>query len=91
MADIIGIVQDAGNIYTRHKIDLNILKLLTEDIRKKIPIILVINKVDIIKKKEILLDFVYTLTKSKKSPDFYDVFMISALTRDGVNDLRVNL
>ncbi|XP_018303138.1 GTPase Era, mitochondrial [Mycetomoellerius zeteki] len=91
MADIIGIVQDAGNIYTRHKIDLNILKLLTEDIRKKIPIILVINKVDIIKKKEILLDFVYTLTKSKKSPDFYDVFMISALTRDGVNDLRTYL
>ncbi|EGI63045.1 DNA ligase 1 [Acromyrmex echinatior] len=88
MADIIGIVQNAENIYTRHKIDSNILELLTEDIKKKIPIILVINKVDRIKKKEILLDFVYTLTKSKKSPDFCDVFMISALTGDGVDDLR---
>ncbi|XP_011058438.1 PREDICTED: GTPase Era, mitochondrial [Acromyrmex echinatior] len=91
MADIIGIVQNAENIYTRHKIDSNILELLTEDIKKKIPIILVINKVDRIKKKEILLDFVYTLTKSKKSPDFCDVFMISALTGDGVDDLRTYL
>ncbi|XP_011164076.2 GTPase Era, mitochondrial [Solenopsis invicta] len=87
-ADIVGIVQDADNIYTRHKIDPNLLELLTEDIKNKIPIILIINKVDRLKKKEILLDFVNTLTKSKKSPSFYDIFMISALTGDGVNDLR---
>ncbi|XP_028045451.1 GTPase Era, mitochondrial [Monomorium pharaonis] len=90
-ADIVGIVQDGENIYTRHKIDLNILELLTEDIKNRIPIILIINKVDRLKKKEILLDFVNTLTTSKKSPDFYDVFMISALTGDGVNDLRTYL
>lgn len=90
-ADILGIVQDAENIYTRHKIHWNILELLTEDIKSKIPIILVINKVDRLKKKDILLDFVNTLTKSKVSPDFYDIFMISALTGDGVDDLRVNL
>ncbi|XP_024892360.1 GTPase Era, mitochondrial-like isoform X2 [Temnothorax curvispinosus] len=90
-ADIVGIVQDAENVYTRHKIDTNILELLTEDIRSKIPIILVINKVDRLKKKEILLDLIHTLTKSKKSPDFYDVFMISALTGDGINDLRTYL
>lgn len=90
-ADILGIVQDAENIYTRHKINWNILELLTNDIKSEIPIILVINKVDRLKKKDILLDFVYTLTKSKVSPDFSDVFMISALTGDGVDDLRVNL
>lgn len=91
VVDIIGIMQDADNIYTRHRIHPSILELLTEDIRNKIPIILVINKVDRLKKKDILLDFVYTLTKSKKSPNFYDVFMISALTGDGVNDLRTYL
>lgn len=90
-ADIVGIVQDGENIYTRHKIDPNILELLTEDIRNQVSIILIINKVDRLKKKEILLDLVNTLTKSKKSPDFYDVFMISALTGDGIDDLRVNL
>lgn len=89
-ADIVGIVQDAENIYTRHKIDQNILNLLTEDIKSQIPIILIINKVDRLKKKDILLDLVNTLTKSKKSPDFYDIFMISALTGDGVDDLKVN-
>lgn len=90
-ADVIGIVQDGENIYTRHKISWNILELLTDDIKREIPIILIINKVDKLKKKEILLDFVNTLTKSKVSPDFYDIFMISALTGDGVDDLRVNL
>lgn len=90
-ADIVGIVQDAENVYTRHKIDPKILDLLTEDIRDKISIILIINKVDRLKKKEILLDLVNTLTKSKMSPDFYDIFMISALTGDGIDDLRVNL
>ncbi|KAL0125126.1 hypothetical protein PUN28_004338 [Cardiocondyla obscurior] len=91
VADIIGIVQDADNIYTREKINTNLLQLLTEDIKSKIPIILIINKIDRLKKKEILLDFVYTLTKSKKSPDFYDVFMVSALTGDGIDDLRAYL
>lgn len=90
-ADIVGIVQDAENSYTRHKIDWNILELLTEDVKSKIPIILIINKVDRVKKKSILLDFTNTLTKNKMSPNFYDVFMISALTGDGIDDLRVNL
>ncbi|KAL6258668.1 hypothetical protein P5V15_010621 [Pogonomyrmex californicus] len=90
-ADIIGIVQDAENIYTRHKIHPIILELLTKNIRNTIPIILVINKVDRVKKKEILLDLVNTLTKSKLSPEFYDIFMISALTGDGVDDLRTYL
>jgi len=91
VTDIIGVVQDGENIYTRHKIHPHILELLTKDIRNKIPIILIINKVDRLKKKIILLDLINTLTKSKKSPNFHDVFMISALTGDGVHDLRVNL
>ncbi|XP_012224160.1 GTPase Era, mitochondrial [Linepithema humile] len=87
-ADIIGIVQDTQNLYTRDKINQNILKLLTEDIRNKIPMILILNKVDKLKKKEILLHLVNVFSKGKYSLNFHDIFMISALTGDGVDDLR---
>lgn len=90
-ADIIGIVQDTQNVYTRNRIDQNILKLLTEDIRNKIPMILILNKVDKLKKKDVLLHLVNVLTKSKNSLNFCDIFMVSALTGDGVDDLRVSL
>lgn len=89
VADIIGIVQDAHNVFTRDKIDPNILNLLTEDVRNTIPMILIFNKVDKLKKKETLLHLVTVLTKSKNSLKFADTFMISALTGDGIDDLRV--
>lgn len=89
-ADVIGIVQDTQNVFTRDKIDQNVLKLLTEDIRSKIPMILIFNKVDKLKKKEILLHLSHVLTKSKNSLNFQDIFMVSALTGDGVDDLRVS-
>lgn len=89
-ADIVGIVQDAQNIYTRDKINPNILGLLTEDIINKIPMILIFNKVDKLKKKEILLQLVNIMIKNSKSLKFSDIFMVSALTGDGTDDLRVN-
>lgn len=88
-ADIVGIVQEADNIFTRHKIDNNILELLTENVRNKITMILIFNKVDKLKKKEVLLQLVDTLVKNN-SLNFSDVFMVSALTGDGIDDLRVN-
>lgn len=89
-ADIVGIVQDAQNIYTRDKINPNILEILTEKILKKIPMILIFNKVDKLKNKEVLLHLVNILVKNKKSLKFSDIFMVSALTGDGIDDLRVN-
>lgn len=89
-ADIVGIVQEANNIYTRHKIDKNILELLTEKIINKIPMILIFNKVDKLKRKEVLLELVDIFVKSKESLNFSDIFMVSALTGDGIDDLRVN-
>lgn len=89
-ADVVGIVQEANNIYTRHKIDKNILELLTGKIVNRIPIILIFNKVDKLRKKEMLLQLVDTLIKSEKSFNFSDIFMVSALTEDGIDDLRVN-
>lgn len=90
MADIVGIVQDAHNIFTRSKIDPNMLELL-KNMKDEIPMILILNKVDKLKKKEVLLHLINVLAKSKDSLNFADVFMISALTGDGIDDLRVSL
>ncbi|KAM0725143.1 GTPase Era, mitochondrial [Formica fusca] len=90
-ADIVGIVQDAHNVYTRDRINSNILELLTEDIINKIPMILILNKVDKLKKKEVLLQLVNIMLKNTKSLKFSDIFMISALTGDGIDDLRTYL
>lgn len=89
-ADIVGLVQDAGNIYTNAKINSNVLELLTEDIINQIPMILILNKVDKLKKKTLLLELVNNMIKNSKSLKFSDIFMVSALTGDGINDLRVN-
>lgn len=93
IADIIGIVQDVHNMYTRDKINENILELLNDKVNiiNKIPLILIFNKVDKIKKKEVLLHLVNILIKNNKSLKFSDVFMISALTGDGIDDLRTYL
>lgn len=88
-ADIIGLIQDTENIFTRNKIHPNIFELL-KDMEHKIPMILILNKVDKVKKKESLLQLVTVLTKAKDSLRFADVFMISALTGNGVDDLRVS-
>lgn len=90
-ADIVGIVQEADNIYTRHKIDNNILELLTENVRNKITMILIFNKVDKLKKKEVLLQLVDILVKKNNFLNFSDIFMVSALTGDGIDDLRTYL
>ncbi|CAL7947374.1 unnamed protein product [Xylocopa violacea] len=86
-ADIIGIMQDVTNVYTRHKFDnffLDFLKTKRDDAQ----LLLILNKVDRLKKKAALLDLVRILTQNEKYPKFDDIFMVSALTGDGVNDLR---
>lgn len=88
-ADIIGVMQDSHNLFTRDKINSNVLELLKEK-ENKIPLILILNKVDKLKKKSILLHLVTVLTKAKNSLKFTDIFMISALNGDGINDLRVS-
>lgn len=59
-ASLIGVVHDAANRYTRHQIHPMILELL-EEFEKK-PSFLVLNKVDRIKSKRILLDLASRLT-----------------------------
>lgn len=87
-ADIIGIVQDVTNIYTRHKIDDFVLNYIKEK-REDSQLLMILNKVDKLKKKEALLEVTRLLTNKENYPKFDDIFMISALNGDGVDDLRV--
>ncbi|XP_031844297.2 GTPase Era, mitochondrial isoform X2 [Nomia melanderi] len=86
-ADIIGVLQDATNVYTRH----TMTRYMVNDLNKRkenTPVILIFNKVDKLTNKKILLELVTQLQKNKYIPKFDDIFMISALTGDGVDDLR---
>ncbi|XP_003706083.1 GTPase Era, mitochondrial [Megachile rotundata] len=86
-ADVIGIIQDVTNVYTRHKISNFVIDSL-QNKREDTSLLLILNKVDKIKKKTVLLDLTRLLTNSEIYPKFDDIFMISALTGDGIDDLR---
>lgn len=86
-ADVIGIVQDTSNIFTRNEISRNVINLLNEQ-NVKVPKILIWNKIDTLKNKKILLELTRKIKKQQNVPKFDDVFMISALTGDGIQDLR---
>lgn len=59
-SSVIGVVHDAANSYTRHRLHPMLLELLEEFSKK--PSFLVLNKVDRIKSKRILLDLASRLT-----------------------------
>lgn len=87
-ADIIGIVQDATNVHTRHKIDDFVLNYIKEK-REDTQLLIILNKVDRLKEKVALLEVTRKLINNENYPKFGDIFMISALNGDGVDDLRV--
>lgn len=86
-ADVVGLLQDVTNVYTRHIIPSFTVNQLKAR-RVGTPLILILNKVDRLKDKKVLLDLTARLTKNEEFPTFDDVFMISALNGDGVDDLR---
>jgi GTP-binding protein Era len=86
-ADVIGIVQDVSKAQSTEIINNKIINLF--DLSKlETNIILILNKIDTIKNKKMLLEITSKLLKSNQI-HFSDVFMISALKGDGVKDLRV--
>lgn len=87
-ADVIGIIQDTANVYTRHKFDKFIIDYLKNK-KDNTPLILIFNKVDKLKRKDVLLDLARLYMTNEEIPKLSDIFMISALTGDGVDDLRV--
>ncbi|XP_053986846.1 GTPase Era, mitochondrial [Hylaeus volcanicus] len=86
-ADVIGLLQDATNIYTRHKINQYVLDYL-KNRRNDSSLLLIFNKVDMLKNKFVLLEMTRQFIKKSESLKFDDIFMISALTGDGIDDLR---
>ncbi|KOX68660.1 GTPase Era, mitochondrial [Melipona quadrifasciata] len=86
-ADVIGIVQDVTNVYTRHKIDGYVLDYIRNK-REDTELLMILNKVDRLKKKTALLEVTRILINKKDYPKFDDVFMVSALNGDGIDDLR---
>lgn len=115
-ADLIAVIHDVSNSYTRNVLHPTILEALVTN--KTIPSILIMNKIDMVRSKRILLDLVriltegtltckqrqylpwkgreeefladmkrpvkYKNTKSAGWPYFSEVFMVSALTGDGI-------
>ncbi|OXU25633.1 hypothetical protein TSAR_016009 [Trichomalopsis sarcophagae] len=86
-ADVIGVLQDMTNLHARKFIDKKIMSIL-ELSAAETNSILILNKIDTLKHKKLLLEVVKNLTSQEAGPKFSDVFMISALTGDGVDDLR---
>ncbi|XP_015510527.1 GTPase Era, mitochondrial [Neodiprion lecontei] len=85
--DVVGVLHDVSRSRLRQEIlpeVLNLLKTLDSDT----PTLLLMNKVDQIKNKRRLLEFVNHLTGENGWQNFADIFMLSALNGDGVSDLR---
>lgn len=119
-ADIIAVMQDASNSWTRKELHPTVLDTLKA--YRKLPSFLILNKIDALKSKRVLLDLIKTLTngtlqgrhQGKKSlikdtvpnegqpqiqgtplrgretswSNFNDVFLVSAITGNGLQDLQ---
>lgn len=118
-ADMIAVIQDVSNSYTRNMLHQSIVDTLQEF--KKVPSILIMNKVDMIRSKRIVLDLIKVLTqgsllcqdrrflpwgnddkftkdmsrpvkyKNHESlgwPNFSEVFIVSAMSGDGVGQVK---
>lgn len=86
-ADVLGIIHDVSDIHTREYLHHCILDV-AKDMEGK-DMILIMNKVDRIKNKARLLPLVKKITENRDYPKFAEVFLISATSGDGVDDIRV--
>ncbi|XP_066137882.1 GTPase Era, mitochondrial [Euwallacea fornicatus] len=108
-ADVVGVVHDVSNTFTRETLDIKIIRLL--EINKNKTSFLILNKIDQLKSKRKLLDITRLLTDScidgkpvpspqlkrtrhyvdkdvRAWPYFSDIFMVSSLIGDGLEDVK---
>ncbi|XP_068760419.1 GTPase Era-like isoform X1 [Montipora capricornis] len=97
-ADLIAVISDVSNKHRSMIIHESILESLKR--YAALPSILILNKVDVIKQKMILLNIADSLLQDRKKDEwgnykgvggwskFEQVFMISAASGDGVDDLK---
>lgn len=113
-SDLIGVIHDVSNTWTRNELHSTVLDTLKT--YSHVPNFLVLNKIDALKSKRILLELTKTLTQNtllpkgmrhrknlakinieNKSdrivgwPSFLDVFMVSSLSGDGMNEVMVRI
>lgn len=62
-SDMIGVVHDVSNTWTRNELDSTVLNTLNA--YPKVPSFLILNKIDAIKSKRVLLDLARLLTNNK--------------------------
>jgi GTP-binding protein Era len=93
LADLILVVIDASNKRTRLKLDEDIIRIL--QLYPTLPVSLILNKVDLVHRKYTLLTVTDSLLQTqleingtKKAIDVTKVFMTSALSGDGVSELK---
>ena len=95
-ADVLAVITDVSFRKTKDFIDETILSILHQ--HQEIPSILIMNKVDLLKRKEDLLFLATLLTQDRQKDEwgykpyggyskFSEVFMTSAKTGDGVDDV----
>ncbi|KAH8340130.1 hypothetical protein KR067_010342 [Drosophila pandora] len=114
-ADVIAVIHDASNGWTRNELHPTVLDTLKS--YANLPSFLVLNKIDALKSKRVLLDLIKTLTNNtltgkrsgkdaERNPPatiaeetrlnkrdttwshFSDVFLVSAITGSGLNELQ---
>ncbi|XP_041976717.1 GTPase Era, mitochondrial [Aricia agestis] len=103
-ADVIGVVHDVSNKWTRESIHQDVLNML--ELFESTPSFLVLNKVDTLKSKKQLLSLIRNLTNGfiagapipnakvdsskvqRGYSKFSDVFIVSAKEGDGVKDIK---
>ncbi|XP_044758703.1 GTPase Era, mitochondrial [Coccinella septempunctata] len=106
-ANLIGVVHDVSNPWTRDRLDIKLLHML-EELKKK-PSFLVLNKIDMVKQKRKLLELTHKLTENRLEgklsednleaeedevdvikgwPFFKEIFMLSSLEGNGIDDLK---
>lgn len=65
-SDLIGVVHDVSNTWTRNELHSNVLNTLEE--YSHLPSFLILNKIDVLKSKRLLLDLVRTVTLGTVCP-----------------------
>ncbi|XP_065676458.1 GTPase Era, mitochondrial-like [Hydra vulgaris] len=94
--DMLAIITDVASKKTRNFVDENIIEIMNSNL--EVPAILILNKIDLLKRKEDLIP-VASMLMQKRTKDvwgyhsyggserFQKCFMISAFSGDGVDDL----
>ena len=78
-ANIIGVVHDVSNSWTRNELHSNVLDIL--ELYPNVPSVLILNKIDVLKSKRVLLNLATSLTLNTLVPkgNYYFIYLVNYL------------